>query len=325
MKTEYSAWLRIGLLVSIVYLLITLLRNSFLTDFQYRKLITYDFQNFLQNQSEPLNDKLLQRHKFKNIVNSIVCSEKTDLLITIISAVLSTERRKTIRSTWASVRTYGNFSIMHAFVLGQSSTLNTSIQRNIVEENSRHHDIIQGNFQDTYKTLPYKLTYNLHWIDSHCRHARYIVTVDDDVVVNIKTLVEYLFNYQNKSYSNQLLCWTMQTYPIRDLKSKYFISTNDYSQKIYPPYCQGCAIIMSPDVPKRLLAASKYAPFVWIGDVYAYGFLPWVSGIRMTQPHNFKILLNATQGTIQKKYMFYLLPSEFFIDKDLEYIWNKLK
>lgn len=285
------------------------------------KQISTDFENFYRKETKPLNDSLLQRHEFKNLIDSEVCEEKPELLIFIMSAVSFTERRDIIRSTYASITSYFNFSIKHLFVLGQRT--NNDRHEDIVKESEKYQDIIQGNFEDTYKNLSYKLTYYLNWIDTHCR-AKHIVSVDDDIMINIPLLVNFLLNSPEKLRSNHMLCEPLwDNVPTRDRWNKFFVSTKEYEPKNYPPYCTGPVVIMSPDVPKKLLAASKYVPFYWISDVYAYGFMPWIARVQISQPRNILLTLFERQmKNFKKNYMFFMFPNQVFYGKNSRTAWE---
>ena len=51
-------------------------------------------------------------------------------------------------------------------------TVRHLLQSAIVEENSRHVDLVQGNFHDSYHNLTYKHLMALDWAVSFCPQAR---------------------------------------------------------------------------------------------------------------------------------------------------------
>jgi len=76
------------------------------------------------------------------------------------------------------------------FTMGDSGD---RIAENAVRAESRlYHDIVQQNFYDSYKNLSYKGIMWLKWIATYCHRAKYIVKVDDDIVVNIFNLALHL-------------------------------------------------------------------------------------------------------------------------------------
>lgn len=45
--------------------------------------------------------------------------------------------------------------------------------------------------------------------------------------------------------------------------------------KSYPfPYCNGYAVLVTPDVIRAMFRAAYATPFFWVDDVYLYGMLP---------------------------------------------------
>lgn len=52
--------------------------------------------------------------------------------------------------------------------------------------------ILQENFIDTYHNLTYKGIAALRWIDSYCGQAVFVLKTDDDIFVNMYTLIRYL-------------------------------------------------------------------------------------------------------------------------------------
>lgn len=72
-------------------------------------------------------------------------------------------------------------------------TVNDStVQQRIEEENYLHHDIVQGNFLDSYRNLTYKHVMGLKWVTYFCRQARFVFKADDDIFVDIFQLTSFL-------------------------------------------------------------------------------------------------------------------------------------
>lgn len=59
----------------------------------------------------------------------------------------------------------------------------------------------------------------------------------------------------------------------RSYRSKWRVSFKEYSERYYPPYCPGYAIIYSPDVVFRLYTAAQKFKYFWIDDVHITGVL----------------------------------------------------
>lgn len=165
------------------------------------------------NDSSDLN---AQNHYEKNIF----------LLIFIHSAVNNFYKRQVIRDTWGSLTDVSKRQIRKVFLVG--STEDPSSQSKLIVENNVHHDIIQGNFIDSYRNLTYKHVMGLKWVVYHCRTTKFILKTDDDIFVDLSQLVEYLRGYMNNSQpSTNLICCHLYKKPMvrRNTMDKWFVGT----------------------------------------------------------------------------------------------------
>lgn len=108
--------------------------------------------------------------------NPDICREELNderfLLVAIVdSARGNFKERQVIRSTWGSVRTYKNWKIKTAFLVGQSSYCLTEgdasrfgknsreraseEEESLMEEQQKFGDIVLGSFVDTYRHVEY--------------------------------------------------------------------------------------------------------------------------------------------------------------------------
>ena len=106
------------------------------------------------------------------------------------------------RSTWAKP-SIPNVTTRLAFLLGETncffffllkkdiennfsgSTPDGKLQAAIDEENLSHHDIIQGDFLDTYRNLSYKNIMGKLWVSEFCQAAQLVIKTDDDQYVDL--------------------------------------------------------------------------------------------------------------------------------------------
>ena len=96
-------------------------------------------------------------------------------------------------------------------MMGKS--LDANLMNAIQYENEIYHDIIQEDFLDSYKNLTYKGIMALKWVSTFCSNTKYILKVDDDIVVNTFTLLnhlKYLDKHQVDARKGTILCllWT---------------------------------------------------------------------------------------------------------------------
>lgn len=204
-------------------------------------------------------DHIVNPHNFAYIRNPgySVCNNGSSpvyMLIYVHSGPGNYQRRIVIRETWATRTLFPELRLV--FMIGKSADQN--LMKAIEYENEIYQDIVQEDFLDSYKNLSYKGIMALKWISIYCSQTKYILKVDDDIVVNTFTLVNHL-KYLDKHIpdrQNTILCllWTAMMV-MRDRfeekfsrkislsyfssKSKWYLSKDDFPMDKFPPYCSG--------------------------------------------------------------------------------------
>ena len=82
----------------------------------------------------------------------------------------------------------------------------------------------------------------------YCSNAAYVMKLDDDVFVKIKPLITHLFELFGTSpvESKFIYCNKIKmAKPDREIKSKWFVSSNSYPFEYYPNYCEGFSYVSS--------------------------------------------------------------------------------
>lgn len=213
--------------------------------------------------------------------NKKVCSVVKDLLFMVVvhSSTLNFQRRNNIRETWANSNLFRNHSMRIVFILGKPQK--DSTQALIEHENVLHGDIVQGKFIDSYHNLTHKGVLGLRWVTEHCRHAKIIVKVDDDVFLNIFKLMDNMLTEYSK-ISRQIMCavrWN-GTSQIQRGSGKWKVDEGEFFNMTHFPvtYCNGFFVVMTSDIIPELYTAAKVTPFFWVDDVYIFGQLPHKAG-----------------------------------------------
>eukprot|EP00106_Octopus_bimaculoides_P020052 XP_014787494.1 PREDICTED: beta-1,3-galactosyltransferase 1-like [Octopus bimaculoides] len=234
------------------------------------------------------------------INNPDICKGVKNLTFIVIvhTAPDHTDRRLSIRQTWANKYFFRNMSLRIVFLLGKSD--NPQIEFRIKNENLIYRDIVQGNFKDSYRNLTHKGVLGFRWITENCQHAKMVIKVDDDVFVNIfKVYKEVYLKY--KDLSHYILCHVRKknTSPIIRAKShlKWKVNDDEFRGFSHYPttYCNGYVVFISPDLIRGMYKASFTTPFFWIDDVYLYGLLP--SKIANVTYHNLVSTFNLNEVT----------------------------
>ena len=173
------------------------------------------------------------------------------------------DSRQAIRNTWANKYYKENSPFKNIFVVGTS--LDHAINNQIKLESQMYGDILQGDFIDTYRNLTHKTILGIKWMSEYCDKAKFIMKIDDDMVVNTKSLSKYLNSLKD---NKTMYGYCKSTWVQRDKKSKWYISTEDFSGDVYPKYCIGSAYIFTSDLMKPMYNLTQYIkPFI-MEDVY---------------------------------------------------------
>jgi hypothetical protein len=140
-------------------------------------------------------------------------------------------------------------------------------------------------------------------VNENCRDVSYIMKLDDDVLINIKSLTRHLIekfhhlpstttastnSQTNKNQQQQQLLLpsssslsskflycniNKQSRPMRHNTSKWFVHPDTYPFEWYPNYCEGFAYITNMQTIRFMSEQSKRIPRFWIDDVYFTGLL----------------------------------------------------
>lgn len=224
-------------------------------------------------------------HPFHYVINpTSVCSGDIFLLVYVHSAPRHFKQRMAIRETWGNAGNFPDIVIKVIFLCGIIPTdEGPSIQEALLLEADTYGDIVQEDFVDSYRNLTYKGIMGLKWVASHCRHAEFLLKSDDDIFINIFSLVTHLQRIslqRGKPIRELLLClvWYRMKV-IRDPRSKWYLSPTEFRADVFPTYCSGSAFIMTPDVASAMFNASFQVPFFWVDDFYVTGLLAREVGV----------------------------------------------
>lgn len=278
----------------ILFLVVLLIYYSYLTFYQKKIFETSKIKiSNLTNSSDVYLHIELDLTK-----TTAVCQTDDYLIIYILSTVTNIERRRVIRSTWASKQN----RVCFVFILGQiPNHINNpnEIQMKINNEKKEYYDIIQINHTESYANVVYKEIGALKWSQYFYPNIPYLFKTDDDLIVDtilISSIAHLLLT--NISTNNSVISkyrpilistlqsasrekffrggWAMDYQPaVRDT-GKFGVSMDVWPHPVLPAYCSGFGWIMSKNIRDRLVNASYTYPLnktAWIGDVFVSGFL----------------------------------------------------
>ena len=239
-------------------------------------------------------------HNFNFIINNNdICSSAKNLtyLIYVFTRVDGFEVRRAIRETWGRRGVFRNIVGRVVFMLG--ATPDKAVQDRIHQESRTFRDIVQEDFIDSYVNLSFKGIMASKWIADNCQNAKYIIKVDDDIVLDIFKMVEFLKN-NVKPRARSMYCHVMdeklrQFYLVRpgsenakELSEVFIVSDRQFTGDRYPEYCHGMLWVGTPDLFIDLYRASYDVPFVQIEDAFTTGILRNHTGtIHLTEVQEF--------------------------------------
>eukprot|EP00057_Strongylocentrotus_purpuratus_P006705 XP_011661179.1 PREDICTED: beta-1,3-galactosyltransferase 1-like [Strongylocentrotus purpuratus] len=226
----------------------------------------------------------LNQHGYRYLIkpeNGCKKSESITLLILVKTRVSGVKQRNVIRETYGAGVVKHNVSAKIIFLTGISGEYNSTLQAQLQSEADIHGDILQEDFIDSYYNLTIKLIMAAKWASTFCNNSNYVMSIDDDVTVDIVNLVSDLeANFVRSKFvlAEPAIDWKVH----RDPGDKWYTPYEFYSEESWPPFPRGYAYIVSRDVAHDIYRASQKtaAPIPW-DDVYCVMLLQTV-GVKMT-------------------------------------------
>lgn len=234
-------------------------------------------------------------HNFNYVINpKDTCSFKhVKYIVYVHSAPKNHKKRQMVRQTWGSRKVLQKYAMRIVFIMGVVDDKTTMARVNF--ESNSYGDIVVENFLDSYRNLTFKAIAGLKWVSKHCGNATYVIKSDDDILIDMHPFMQQLNSTKIRNYGtrNLIMCnqWVRMKV-IRDKNSKWYISTAEFADDYFPPYCSGSVFIMSIDVAQRLYLESLRTMFFWVDDFYLTGLLVKKIGIEHKRL-NENYMLNA--------------------------------
>ncbi len=190
----------------------------------------------------------------------------------------------------------------------------------------KYNDIIQWEFIDNYYNNTLKGIGILRWTLFHCTNVRFIMRLDDDILLNPFSLNQFI---NNILYSKKTIFGTLgEGYkPHRSNDSKWYISHKSYPQEYYPSFIFGPYLMSSDSIFPIYKEILNSLPALAFDDVYISGIIAQKCNIIRKNTKKFVRLdfigVRKNQITSQM-FKENVLFSHDFRHKDLETVWDKL-
>jgi beta-1,3-galactosyltransferase 1 len=232
----------------------------------------------------PSDVNVAKPHPFKYVINSpnICGKDQVFIMVYIHTAPDHYKRRMVIRRTWGKTEQY-SVPLRVVFVMGLAklgkNSSDSEAEQALLFESEQYGDIVQEDFLDSYHNLTHKGVAALKWITNYCSQATYILKTDDDIFVNMYTLIRHMQHlHKNPNNTHSLLmCAVWYGMPVMRT-GKWKVTKEEWKDDYYPTYCSGSAFVLSTDVAIKLYKTSYHVPFFWVDDFYITGLLPLKAG-----------------------------------------------
>lgn len=195
------------------------------------------------------------------------------------------------------------------FFIGLSRDI--KIQQKVVDEAERHGDVAMLPYVDTYRNLTYKYVYGMKWTMDNCGSARYVVKMDDDMVINLTKLLAYLKSEKlPEKPAFHCLVWVNMMVD-RNTKSPWYLSRNVYRKNIFPRYCSGSTVLFDSTLMEALYNASFLVPFMSVDDAFVTGEAAKIAAVGHVRLNRFYSIGGSKWKEVAKgKYIFAQIVSE---------------
>ncbi|ROL55429.1 Beta-1,3-galactosyltransferase 1 [Anabarilius grahami] len=196
------------------------------------------------------------------------CEQQKPFVVVIVPvAPENFEARNAIRITWGSEKLVRDRVVLVLFLLGSRSG-NETLQEKLQNESQQYQDLLQSNFQDSYRNLTIKTMVMMEWLSRKCQQASYAVKVDADVLLNMNNLIKMLVNLKKLQHNYITGLVMFGNTVLRDPSSKFYVPHDVYPKSRYPPYPLGMCYIFSMDLPEKILQISMHIRPIFIEDAY---------------------------------------------------------
>ncbi|NXX44538.1 B3GN3 acetylglucosaminyltransferase, partial [Tricholaema leucomelas] len=254
-------------------------------------------------------------------------SSSTFLLLAIKSSPANYNRREVIRKTWGQERTFQGASIRRLFLVGvepSGGQAEEKLNRLLRLEQRQSGDILQWGFRDTFFNLTLKQVLFHAWLLRNCPAVRFVFNGDDDVFANTDNLVRFAAGTGGQHLMAGHVI--VNTGPIREPRSKYYIPQQLPAPERYPPYCGGGGMLMSGYTARAIARQCQRLRLYPIDDVYL-GLCLERAGLKPTAHFGMRttsLWVPARSSPLDPCYYRELLLVHRFLPYEVALMWDSI-
>uniref|UniRef100_A0A182VZ22 Hexosyltransferase n=1 Tax=Anopheles minimus TaxID=112268 RepID=A0A182VZ22_9DIPT len=218
---------------------------------------------------------------FEYVIPNDICKENntfSELLgVILVTSYVGHDEVRSAHRQAISQQKLLSMGLLRIFSLGVIPPAERFIRQVAIEAEQRlHGDLIQGNFVEAYRNLTYKHLMSLQWATQHCRGAKYLIKMDDDIVFDPFYIQNYLsdLNQGDEQQSHLLAGYVFRSKKVIRLQAnKWYVSRTEFPGDVYPPYLSGWLYVANQKTARALVAESQVGSFFWIDDTFITGVL----------------------------------------------------
>ncbi|KAJ6720779.1 BETA-13-N-ACETYLGLUCOSAMINYLTRANSFERASE [Salix viminalis] len=176
-----------------------------------------------------------------------------DLFIGVFSTANNFKRRMAVRRTWMQYAAVRSGAVAVRFFVGLHK--NQIVNEELWNEARTYGDIQLMPFVDYYNLITFK-TLAICIFGTEVASAKYVMKTDDDAFVRVD---EVLASLKRIKVSHGLLYGLINSdsRPHRSTESKWYISSEEWSEETYPPWAHGPGYVVSRDIAKAVYKKFK--------------------------------------------------------------------
>ncbi|KAH9369218.1 hypothetical protein HPB48_016933 [Haemaphysalis longicornis] len=163
------------------------------------------------------------------------------------------------------------------FLFGRPST--EKWQSALEFESQQYGDILQEDFQDSYRNLTHKTVMMLRWTTAQCPQARFVVKIDDDCFPNLLNFYQAMLERPEEGVYGDV---QHRVRPTRTPGHKWYISYDDLPRDVLPDFVSGGMYAIGGRVVDLLYRATGQVKFFHMEDIYLTGMCAERAGVART-------------------------------------------
>lgn len=254
-------------------------------------------------------------------INKCKCkkSEKKFLgIINIFSKPRNYEERQLIRQTYVN-DIKKNQNVEYKFIIGMDDNFNEIV----LNEIDKYNDILLIDVYDAAKNSTNKHLTSLNYV-YQCLNVDYLIKVDDNVLINIRNLIQYLKGNNENLLKGEICSIKENSQNSRFSFPDEYLNHDDFSKDFYPKHCNSFAYITSFQMVWILVRISQlYQNYSTKDSVFLSGIInEIINGDLINFPNN---SISEYDFHFKKDKVMFFHPNNGIMNKSLWInIWNEL-